>query len=65
MKATFPKYRKEMKGVPWGELYNEFKDAELDPAKLEERVAELMADEDVHARSGASTPTCSTGRSGT
>src|SRR5438876_11013788 len=24
VKATFPKYRKEMKGVAWGELYNQF-----------------------------------------
>ncbi len=36
VKATFPNHRKEMKGVAWGELYNEFKDAELDPAKLED-----------------------------
>ncbi len=59
--ATFPKHRKEMKTVQWGDLYNEFKDKELDPAKLEEQVAALMADEDV-TKSGASTPTCSTGR---
>ena len=52
VKATFPKYRKEMKGVPWGELYNEFKDAELDSAKLEEQVASLMADEDVTKKKG-------------
>ena len=39
VKATFPNYRKEMKGVEWGELYNQFKDAELDSAKLEEQVA--------------------------
>ena len=41
-----------MKGVPWGELYNEFKDAELDPAKLEEQVSGLMADEDVTRKKG-------------
>lgn len=50
--ATFPNYRKEMKGIPWGVLYNQFKDEELDSAKLEERVAELMADEDVTRRKG-------------
>lgn len=52
VKAIFPKSRKEMKGVPWGDLYNEFKDAELDPTKLEERVSELMADEDVTRKKG-------------
>lgn len=52
VKATFPKHRKEMKAVQWGELYNEFKDAELDSAKLEEQVASLMADEDVTKKRG-------------
>jgi len=52
VKATFPEYRKEMKHVQWGDLYNQFKDEELDAAKLEERVAELMADEDVTKKRG-------------
>lgn len=52
VKATFPKLRKEMKAVQWGPLYNEFKDAELDPVALEARVAELMADEDVTRKRG-------------
>ena len=26
VKAVFPNYRKEMKGIEWGFLYNEFKD---------------------------------------
>ncbi len=50
--ATFPKYRKEMKTVAWGELYNGFKDSELDSAKLEVQVASLMADEDVTKKKG-------------
>jgi HNH endonuclease/Protein of unknown function DUF262 len=52
VKATFPKVRREMRAVQWGELYNEFKDAELDSAKLEEQVASLMADEDVTKKRG-------------
>jgi len=35
VKATLPKYRKEMKGVAWGPFYNQFKDADLDPDTLE------------------------------
>ncbi len=52
VQATFPKSRKEMKGVAWGDLYNEFKDAELDSTKLEKQVASLMADEDVTRKKG-------------
>jgi len=50
--ATFPKYRNEMKGISWGELYNEFKDTELDSTKLEKQVSSLMADDDVTKRKG-------------
>lgn len=49
---TFPNYRKEMKGVAWGPLYNRFKDAALDTAKLEAEVTRLMQDEDVTKKSG-------------
>ena len=52
VKATLPKYRKEMKGVPWGPLYNEFGSKALDAKKLEKQVAKLMADEDVGSKSG-------------
>ncbi len=52
VKATFPKHRKEMKAVAWGDLYNKFKDTELDAAKLEAQIALLMADEDVTKKRG-------------
>jgi uncharacterized protein YfbU (UPF0304 family) len=52
VKATFPKYRREMKGVDWGVLYNQFKDKEFDTDKLEKQVAELMMDDDVERKSG-------------
>ena len=52
VKATFPEYRKEMKGVAWGLLYNEFKSKKLDPKKLEAKVSELMEDEDVSNKKG-------------
>lgn len=51
-KATFPNYRKEMKGIAWGLLYNEFKDQKLDPKKLEQQIADLMQDEDVTNKKG-------------
>ena len=52
VKATFPDYRREMKSVAWGELYNEHKDEPLDPAKVEDEVARLMADDDVTKKRG-------------
>ncbi len=52
VKATFPEYRREMKGVDWGTLYNQFKDNEFDTDKLEKHVAKLMQDDDVGKKSG-------------
>jgi hypothetical protein len=47
VKVIFPKYRKEMKGVYFGFLYNKFKDKEYDAKKLETEITQLMQDEDV------------------
>ncbi len=52
VKVTFPNYRKEMKGLDWGFLYNEFKDKPQDSKKLEDEIAVLMQDEDVTAKKG-------------
>jgi len=50
--STFPNYRKEMKGQPWGELYDEFKEKKIDPKKMEEEIKSLMVDEDVTNKRG-------------
>ncbi len=50
--ATFPKYRKEMKGLEWGTLYNTHKNDELDPDTLEKEVSKLMADDEVTKKRG-------------
>jgi len=52
VKATFPTYRREMKGVVWGHLYNQFQSKPFDTDKLEKQVAELMMDEDVGSKPG-------------
>lgn len=52
VKAVFPKYRKEMKGIQWGFLYNEFKSNKYDHKKLEEEITKLMQDEDVTNKKG-------------
>ncbi len=51
-RASFPNYRKEMKGVTWGWLYNNFKDKNYDSKKLETEITHLMQDEDVTKKSG-------------
>lgn len=52
IKATFPKKRKEMKGVNWGFLYNKFKDKKLNVNGLEEEIVNLMQDRDVTNKLG-------------
>ncbi|MBZ9602613.1 HNH endonuclease family protein [Phyllobacterium chamaecytisi] len=52
VQATYPTYRKEMKTVAWGELYNQFKDKPLDSKKLDAEVTRLMLDEDVERKKG-------------
>jgi len=51
-KANFTTRKKLTRGVPWGELYNDFKDEELDPAAMEEEIKQLIADDDVERKSG-------------
>ena len=50
--TIFPITRKEMKGVTWGLLYNQYKDAELDPDSLEKQIQQLMMDDDVTNKKG-------------
>lgn len=52
VETIFPKYRKEMKGLSWGIFYNKYKDVNYNPHELEERIKELMQDDDVTKRSG-------------
>ncbi|MDE5557107.1 MAG: HNH endonuclease [Ruminococcus sp.] len=47
----FTKYRKEMKGIDWGRLCEHKADV-LDPVFLEERIKELMIDDEVTSKKG-------------
>ena len=53
VKLTFPKYRKEMKGVDWGALYDTFGGQTFDTAALEHKVEALMMDDDVSNKKGS------------
>jgi len=48
----FTKYRKEMKGVPFGLLFNEHGHKKHDPERIEKEVNKLMMDEDVTRNHG-------------
>lgn len=48
----FPTKRKELKSVQWGILYNEFHENSYDADELEEKIKELMIDDDVTKKAG-------------
>jgi hypothetical protein len=52
VKTTFPIYRKEMKGVEWGKLYNKYKDVVYDTKGLEAKILKLIDDDDVQSIKG-------------
>lgn len=52
VKAVFPDYMKEMKGVDWGILYNEFGTNIPDVETTKAEIKRLMIDEDVTAKKG-------------
>lgn len=48
----FSNYRKEMKGIDWGILYNHYKEQSYNSQKLEEDISRLMMDDDVTSKKG-------------
>ncbi len=52
VELIFPNYRKEMKGVDFGALYEKYKDSPLDQDALESEILALMQDDDVTKKSG-------------
>ena len=49
---TFTKYRKEMKGVEWGRLYNKYKKVAYDAKEIEEKTLKLIDDDEVQSLKG-------------
>ncbi|HNW86914.1 MAG TPA: DUF262 domain-containing protein [Candidatus Limiplasma sp.] len=52
VKAVFPHYRREMKGIDWGLLFNEFGSKNYDTQAFEKEIVRLMSDDDVSAKNG-------------
>lgn len=54
VKSVFPVYRKEMKGIEWGKLYNKYGStiSEVNAEEFEEEILALIADDDVTKKKG-------------
>ena len=52
VRSTFIKYRKEMKGLDWGLLYDTYHEQIYDTAQLEQRIHDLMEDDEIMKKSG-------------
>lgn len=52
IKEVFPIQRKEMLGVQWGLLYNEFKDQTFNAEMLEDTIKDLLQNDEVSKKSG-------------
>lgn len=52
VERLFPENRKIMKGLDWGRFYNDHKDDKLNAAKLEQRIVELIENDEVDSKKG-------------
>lgn len=52
VKAMFIVYRKEMKGIDWGTLYNQYHENSYDPAQLEDEICSLIENDEVTNHKG-------------
>jgi len=52
VQKKFTEYRKDMKGVEWGLLYNVYKNAKLDPKDIEKETLKLIDDDEVQSLKG-------------
>lgn len=50
--TLFPNYRREMKGIHWGLLYNQYHTNNYDDKALEADIVRLMSDDEVTKKSG-------------
>lgn len=52
VELIFPVYRKQMKGLDWGRIYNNHKDDAINATALEGRIVDLIADDEVDSKKG-------------
>ena len=52
IRSTFVKYRREMKGLDWGEMFDKYGDGVYDTVALEKQIHDLMEDDEIMKKSG-------------
>jgi Protein of unknown function DUF262/HNH endonuclease len=52
VKLTFTVYRREMKGLPWGEFYDKYNTVTYNSNDLEDKIRKLMLDDEVTTKKG-------------
>ena len=52
VRTTFPVYRREMKGLDWGAMYDEFGEKIYDTNALEKQIHDLMEDDEIQKKPG-------------
>jgi len=52
VQTTFPNYRREMKGLDWGAMFDSFGDGDYDVDALEKQIAELMESDEITRKAG-------------
>lgn len=52
VERIFPTYRSMMKGLDWGGFYNKHKNDKLNAVTLEQRIVEMIQDDEVNAKKG-------------
>lgn len=52
VEEIFVDYHSEMEGLPWGHLYNRYKDVKYDPDEVKKQVDELMEDDEIKNKKG-------------
>lgn len=52
VKSTFTVYRREMKGLDWGEMFDSFSSGIYDTCKLEAEIRRLMEDDEIMRKAG-------------
>lgn len=52
IEKTFTNYRTDMKGLPWGDFYNEYKEIDFDSTEIEKNISSLYEDTEIKNKKG-------------
>lgn len=52
IQKIFPRYDKHMKGLPWGDFYNEYSDKKFNATEMDREIDKLLDDDEIKSKSG-------------